>query len=166
MYGPIEKRFRQFPARRGVVMALLRYGLRIDKNGKVFCGDIELSPVKIGRAVGCDRRVVIDTAKMISEDRELLAVFSGLRPTAFVGGAAKALGFGLVEIRANPNSVGLVARVSKALADENIVIRQIVADDPDIYPEPKLSIVAGAKLSPKLIVKLQSIKGIERISLE
>ncbi|MEW5902483.1 MAG: amino acid-binding ACT domain protein [Acidobacteriota bacterium] len=147
-------------------MAMLRYGLRVDKGGKVFCGEIELSPVKIGRSVGCDRRVVIDTAKMISEDQGLLDVFSGLRPTAFVGGAAKSLGFGLVEIRADPNSVGLVAKVSKALADEKIVIRQIVADDPDIYPEPKLSIVAGGKLPPKLISKLQGIKGIERISLE
>jgi len=46
------------------------------------------------------------------------------------------------------------------------MIRQIVADDPEIYPEPKLTIVADRKLPPKLIAKLQAIRGIDRISLE
>lgn len=166
MYSPIENKFFAFPTRRSVAMTMLRYGLRVSKEGKVFCGDIELSPVKIGRAVGCDRRVVIDTAKMIAKDPELFTVFCGLRPTSFIGGGAKALGFGFVEIRADPNSVGLVAKVSKVLAKEGVMIRQIVADDPDIYPEPKLTIVTNRKLPPNVISELQKMKEIERISLE
>ncbi|MFH0817653.1 MAG: hypothetical protein V1909_03395 [Candidatus Micrarchaeota archaeon] len=166
MYSLIEKKLAPFPAKKGVAMAMLRYGLRVEKSGRIFCGDIELSPVKVGRALGCDRRVVIDTAKLISGDPRLFAIFSALRPTAFVGGAAKSLGIGFIEIRADPSSVGLVAKVAKAFADENVMIRQIVADDPEIYPEPKLSIVAGGKLTQKLIAKLQAIKGIDRISLE
>ncbi len=166
MYHLIEKKFRPFPARKSVAMAMLRYGFRVGKGGGLFCGDVELSPVKVGRAIGCDRRVVIDTAKMIADDPGLHAIFSSLRPTAFVGGAAKALGLGFLEIRADPSSVGLVAKVTKALADEGVMIRQIVADDPEIYPEPKLTIVAANKLSSKLIAKLQAVKGIDRISLE
>jgi uncharacterized protein len=166
MYPPIEKKLGQFPARKAVAMAMLRYGLRVEKNGALFCGDIELSPVKVGRAIKCDRRVVIETAKMIAKDSALYAIFSALRPTCFVGGAAKALGLGFIEIRAEPSSIGLVAKVTKALADNGIMIRQIVADDPLIYPEPKLTIITGRKLPPSVIAAVQKIKGIERISLE
>ena len=166
MYQLLEKKFAEFPSRRSVAMVMLRYGLRVSKDGKIFCGDIELSPIKVGRAVGCDRRVVIDTSKMIAKDNGLFQIFSGLRPTAFIGGDAKFLGLGFVEIRADPNSVGFIARVTKILANEKIKIRQIVADDPEIYPEPKLTIVTEGKLPPKIISELQKMKGIERISLE
>jgi predicted regulator of amino acid metabolism with ACT domain len=166
VYRPIEKEFKAFPSRRNVAMAMLRHGLRVSKNGEIFCGDIELSPVKIGRVVGCDRRVVIDTARMIAKDQGLFSIFSQLRPTLFVGGGARSLGFGFIEIRADPNSVGLVARVTKVLAREGIMIRQIVADDPEIYPEPKLTIVTNGKLPPKVIAEIQKMRDIDRISLE
>lgn len=166
MYSAIEEKFSAFPGRRAVAMAMLRYGLRVDKAGRLFCGGIGLSPVKVARAVGCDRRVAIDTAKMIAGDAELFSVFSGLRPTAFVGGAARKLGFGFIEINADPKAVGVVARITGLLAREGVMIRQVVADDPEIHPEPKLAIVTQGRLPPRVIEGLRKIRGVGRISLE
>ena len=145
---------------------MLRYGLRVSREGRISCGDIELSPVKLGRAVGCDRRVVVDTAQMIAHDPGLLQIFSGLRPTCFIGEGARALRFGFVEIRADPNAMGLVAKVTRVLAREGLLIRQIVADDPDIYPDPKLTIITDRKLTPKALLEIQKMKEVERISLQ
>ncbi|MFH1448730.1 MAG: amino acid-binding ACT domain protein [Candidatus Micrarchaeota archaeon] len=166
MYPLIEEKFNEFPSRRIIITVMLKYGLSVDEKGRIFCGQIEMSPVKIGRATGCDRRVVIETARMIAKDKGLYQIFSKLRPTSFIGEGAKNLGFGFIEIFADSIAVGIVARVTRILAKEGIMIRQIVADDPEIYPEPKLTIVTDKKLPSKVIPEIQKIRGIRRISLE
>ncbi|MFH1285917.1 MAG: amino acid-binding ACT domain protein [Candidatus Micrarchaeota archaeon] len=165
MYPALEEAFTRFPVRREVIEAMLRYGLSVSSNGNIFCGEIELAPAKIGRALKCDRRVVIDTAKMIAGDEKLFEIFSALKPTADIRGAAKKLGFDVIEVRANPNSVGIVADISRAIAKEGISIRQIIADDPEIYPDPKLTLVLNAHLPSEALERLRKVKGLERISL-
>jgi len=49
---------------------LLSYGLCI-KDGKIYCGNIELSFSKIARAIGVDRRVVMNTVETIEKNKEL-----------------------------------------------------------------------------------------------
>jgi hypothetical protein len=163
MYKTLEKSFEDSPGKRKVVESLLRYGLRVDEEGKIFCAEIELSPAKIARALAVDRRVVIDTGKMIAADDELYSIFSQLLPTAFIGRVADKLGFESIEIRAEPHQKGIVAQVASIIAGRGIVIRQIVADDPDIYPEPKLTLILEKRLDGATINKLRRIKGIEEI---
>ncbi|MFH2106635.1 MAG: regulator [Candidatus Micrarchaeota archaeon] len=163
MYQFLEDVFVHFPQRRKVAEVMLRYGLRIDENGNIFCGEIEIAPAKFARGINTDRRVVIETAKMIAKYEELYQIFSNLKPTAYIRGAAKQLGFEVLEIHADPHAAGIVSKVTELIAQAKIPIRQIVTDDPDIYPEPKLTIVLGKKMSGNLIAKLKSIKEIKRL---
>ena len=163
MYKALEKAFEESPGKKKVAEAMLRYGLRVDGEGRIFCAEIELSPAKMARALGVDRRVVIETGKMIAADDELYGIFSQLLPTAFIGKAASKLGFESIEIRAEPHQKGIVARVSAIVAERGIGIRQIVADDPDIYPEPKLTLILEKRLAGATIDKLRKAEGVKEI---
>jgi hypothetical protein len=163
MYKSLEKAFLESPSKRKIAEALLRYGLRIGSGGKIYCAEIELPPAKIARALNVDRRVVIETAGMILDNDELFGIFSELMPTAFMSKAASRLGFESIEIKAEPHAIGIVSKISKIISDEKICIRQIVADDPDVYPEPKLTIILEKKLSGNAIDKLRRVKGVKEI---
>jgi len=141
-----------------VVSALLRLGIRVDAKGKLYCDAIELAPAKMGRALSVDRRVVIETARDIAADPKLLAIFSSLIPIANVSHAAKYFGHDVIEIDADPNTTGLTAKVASILARHKVGIRQIIADDPDLYPEPKMMVVAEGKLPRKAVEELRSLR--------
>ena len=162
MLSYVEERFAGQRAKLRVVAAFLRIGIRVDGNGRIFCDTIELAPAKAARALGVDRRVVIETAKEIAADRELSQVFSGLSPVANVSKAAKLFGHDVIEINADPNTMGLVAKVSGVLARHKVGIRQIIADDPDLYPEPKISVVVDGKLPQKALSELRGL-GVDSI---
>jgi len=141
-----------------VVSALLRLGIRVDAKGKLYCDAIELAPAKMGRALSVDRRVVIETARDIAADPKLLAIFSSLIPIANVSHAAKYFGHDVIEIDADPNTTGLTAKVASILARHKVGIRQIIADDPDLYPEPKMMVVAEGKLPRKAVEELRMLR--------
>ena len=166
MLKMLEKFFENARGRRIVATELLRLGLKVDGKGKIYVGNIELPPAKIARALHVDRRVVIDTAKAIADDDKLLQIFYRLEARAFISNAAKELGFDSIEIRANPKAKGIVATVTKVLADNGIVIRQIISDDPDLFPDPVLSIIIDSKLNAKTIKKLKELKFAQSILIK
>jgi predicted regulator of amino acid metabolism with ACT domain len=143
----------------------MRLGVRVDSKGKLYTDTIELAPAKIARALGVDRRVVIETARDLAADSELFQIFSVLAPTANVSRAARVLGHDVIEIDADPNTMGLVGKVTSILARHKVVIRQIIADDPDLYPEPKMHIVIDGKLPPGALSDLRSLR-VESISFK
>ncbi|VVC02172.1 Uncharacterised protein [uncultured archaeon] len=153
----LEEHFAGQRAKIQVVSQLLRLGIRVDEAGGLYCDTIELAPVKVGRAIGVDRRVVIETAKEIARDENLFQVFSNLAPIANVAKVARLLGHDVVEINADPHSVGVVAKVSAVLARNKVTIRQIIADDPDLYPEPKMRVVVDGKLPQKAAGELRAL---------
>ena len=59
----IEQFFKNARGRQLVSTSFLQLGLKVDTKGKILVGSIEIPPAKIARALGVDRRVVIDTAK-------------------------------------------------------------------------------------------------------
>lgn len=166
MYPILESAFSCFPMRKRVAETVLRYGLSVDKEGTIYCGKIEMSPAKIARALDLDRRVVMETARMISAIPELQGIFGRLEPTSFIAGAAKHLGFEVIIIEAEPHAVGIIGKATNIIADAKIVIRQVVADDPDIYPNPKLTIVLEKPLPASALSKLRKMKEISRLSIE
>ncbi len=166
MYAKIENEFANFPARKIVVETILKYGLSVNKKGNIYCAEIELTPTKIAKALKIDRRVVIETAKQIAKNNELYEIFSTLRPTAFIARSARKLGFEVLEIEAEPHEKGIIKNITELISGAGINIRQIVADDPDIYPNPKLTIVLENALSGSIIEKLKQNKKIFRISFE
>ncbi len=161
----LESFFENARGRKLVAVEFLRLGLRVDGSGKIYVGMVEIQPAKIGRALGVDRRVVIETAKAIADDDELLPIFYRLEPRAFIGNAAKVLGFDTIEIHANPKKKGIVAGVTTVLADEGITIRQVISDDPDLFPEPVLTIIIDGKLEATVIKRLKELKFAESISV-
>jgi predicted regulator of amino acid metabolism with ACT domain len=166
MYPILEDAFLRYPMRKRVAELLLKYGLRIDKKATIYCGEIEMSPAKIARGLGVDRRVVLETAQMIVEVKELFNIFSGLVPKAFVSGVARHLGFEVLEIESEPHAIGIISAVTSIISEEGICIRQVVADDPDIYPNPKLTVILEKRLPGRALVKLRALKSIRRLTIE
>jgi len=166
MVDILGKPFDNARGRKLVATEFLRLGLKVDGKAKVYVGQIEVPPAKIGRALGVDRRVVIETARAIAADDRLLHIFYKLEPRAFMGNAARELGFDTIEIKADPKKSGIVAAVTKVLADEGVMIRQIISDDPDLFPNPVLTIIVNGKVSAKTIKLLKSLKFATEISIK
>lgn len=166
MFKTIEKHFRRSSAGRLVAESFLRHGISVNSNGGIFCGPYEMAPAKIARGLGMDRRVVIAVARQISSHEDLRSIFSKLQPRAFIGDGARKLGFGSIEISADPHAAGIVSQVTALLASSKITIRQIIADDPELFPEPKLNIVVDGKLPSRVLGKLRKLPFAEKITIK
>jgi len=165
MWSQISDRLTEYPGRQKVARALVELGLSIRQENKIFCGGIELSDVKIARYLGVDRRTVRDTAQLIASDPTLKRVFEKLKPAGpFLADVAKFLGYSVIEIYADPHTVGVVAQAASLVAQESIAIRQAVADDPDLTPDPKLTLVVEKEPSGTTLQKLLKIPGVAKIS--
>lgn len=163
MWRKIYSTFRKFPAQQKVVEAMLSYGLSI-KNGKIYCGDIELSISKMARALDVDRRVIVNTIETISESRELSQLFENLSPTANFRDAAAIMEWGVIEIIPKDASMpGILAGVADIIAEENISIRQAIVDDYMIAEEPKLYIITEEPLSPETVAKIKKVRGVKGV---
>ncbi|MBS3069004.1 hypothetical protein J4441_01430 [Candidatus Micrarchaeota archaeon] len=162
----LEDFFARAHGRKIVAAEMLRLGMRVDPNGRIYFGSIETPPAKIARALGIDRRVVIETAKDIAEDARLLQIFSRLQPRAFIADAAKSLGCDAIIIRAEAKKKDIVYSVTKVLSQERVLIRQIVTDDPYIYPDPVLTIIIDGHLRPQVIKKLRELSFADSITIK
>ena len=165
MWRQISDRLKEYPGRQKVARALVELGLSIKEGPTIHCGGIELSDVKIARYLGVDRRTVRDTAQLIFTDPLLKPVFERVRPAGpFLADVARFLGYSVIEIYADPHTVGIVAQAATLIAQENIAIRQAVADDPDLTPEPKLTLVVEKEPSGTILQRMLKIPGVIKIS--
>ncbi|MHC1598165.1 MAG: hypothetical protein ACXQS3_06350 [Candidatus Methanofastidiosia archaeon] len=165
MWGDIEQYFRSSPKRREVASLFLMLGLSCNEDLKVYCQEIEVPIKKIADMLGIDRRVVTDTVRDIMANDKMRNVFTNLKPRAFLRDAASALNYGVVEIEASSETVGIVAGVSALIAEEGISIQQAVADDPILFPEPKLTIVTDKKIPPHVFEKILKVNGVKKVSI-
>ncbi len=165
MWNKVERYFGNHPIRKKVAALFLMYGLSIKDNEKVYCNEVEISYTSIARALDIDRRVVKETVRMILKNEELSSVFKNLSSVAFYNEVAKRMHFGVVEIYAEASTIGIVAKVSAMISQENISIRQIVADDPTLFPEPKLTIITEKKVPGELLDHFLNVEGVKRVSI-
>jgi len=164
MWRQISERLKDYPGRLRVAKVLVELGLSI-RDGSIFCGDIEQSELKMARAIGVDRRTVKETAEFIESEPVLKAVFRGLKPAGpFLPNVAKYLGYRVIEIYADPHEVGIVAEATSLISKERISIRQAVADDPDLTPEPKLTLVVEKEPSGEALQKMLKIPGVTKLA--
>ena len=162
----MEKWFSRRKAGLSVVRLMVEYGIRIDGSGKYYIGDVELTDNAIARAAGVDRRVVRETAKFLLSNPELKSIFLKLKPAGpSLVDVAPQLGFTVIKLYADPHSPGIIASVSSILAKYGLVIRQALADDPDLYPNPALTIVVEGKIPAQALEKLQGLKCIRSFSI-
>jgi predicted regulator of amino acid metabolism with ACT domain len=165
LWKQISERLKEYPGKLKVAKALVELGLSVREGPKIYCGGIELSDVKIARHLGVDRRTVRDTAQLIFSDPILKSVFERLRPAGpFLADAARYLGYSVIEIYADSHSVGIIAQATSLIAQENISIRQALADDPDLTPEPKLTLVVEKEPSGAILQRMLKIPGVLKIS--
>ncbi|OYT33665.1 amino acid-binding ACT domain protein [Archaeoglobales archaeon ex4484_92] len=162
MWKKIVEKFEKYPSQIAVAREFLRLGISI-KNGKAYCGPIELVPTKIAEAIGVDRKVVIAAMQNIENDEELRKVFSCIKPVANITEVARILGFGVLEVYAESQKVGIVAGVSSVLAREGISIRYILAEDPELSVESKLTIVTETKIPGRLVDDILKVEGVEKV---
>ncbi|MEM3055523.1 MAG: amino acid-binding protein [Candidatus Bathyarchaeia archaeon] len=166
MWNNIKKHLENYPERLKVARILVENGLSVRK-GKVYLNEIEIPPVRIARVAGVDRRTVNETISIIGANRELRLIFEGLRSAGHsLKEIARHLDFGVVEITpVDARIPGILANAAMILAKSGLSIRQAIVDDPELSPEPKLTLIAEKKIPGELIPKLLKIKGVAKVSV-
>src|SRR5712691_3299951 len=145
MWGRIRVLFESHPERLQVAKFLLQNGFSV-KEDKIYVNRVEVPTLKVARAVGVDRRTVNETIRAMSLDREIKMVFSKLESAGpSLRAVAKEMGLGMVEITASdPDRVGILANASRVLAEHGMSIGQALVDDPEMNPDPKLTLIGDS----------------------
>ena len=166
MWDSISERLKNYPERLAVARALVENGLGV-RNGKIFCNEIDIPIVRVARVARVDRRTVIETLETIAHDPQLEDLFKHIRSAGLsLREMAKPLGLGVVEITPDdPKTVGILASSSSIIAEAGISIRQALVDDPELNPEPRLTLVTEKKIPGDLIPRILKVKGVESVSV-
>src|ERR1700730_11735782 len=143
---------------------MLEYGIRVSGDGKLFVGGLEVDYSALARDAGTDRRVVKQTAAKIRSHPFLFSIFSGVTPIgASLLHVVSSIGCSAIIIEADPRAAGVISRVTGILAKHGTVIRQALADDPDMVHDARLTlIVEGSRGCPAIVelVRLEMVLGI------
>jgi predicted regulator of amino acid metabolism with ACT domain len=166
MWNSLKKHLEGYPERLKVVRILVENGLSA-RDGKVYLNQIEIPPVRIARAAGVDRRTVNETLNTIKANRELRLIFEELRPAGHsLKEIAKPLNLGVVEITpVDAKTAGILAKSATILARAGLSIRQAIVDDPELSPEPKLTLIVEKKIPGELISELLKITGVAKVAV-
>ncbi len=166
LWKKIKQYFENAPSKLKISKALVELGLRIGEDGKIYCGTIELTATKIAKSLNVDRRIVKETAEAILSDDTLRHLFMNLKPAGpLLKDVAPYLGYGVIEIRAKPAAIGIIAATSTLIAKEGISIRQILAEDAEIYPDPKLIIITEKPIPGDLLSKILKIPTVTNVTI-
>jgi len=164
MWKRIQVLFETHPERLRVAEFLLKNGFAVRGN-RIFVSEVEVPTLKV--AVGVDRRTVSETIRAIDRDRKVRTVFPKIESAGpSLRATAKQLGLGVVEITAdNPNKVGILASASRVLAEHGIGIRQALVDDPELNPDPKLTLIGDRVIPGKAIPLILKIPAVAKVSI-
>lgn len=166
MWKKIRTLFETHPERLQVARFLLQNGLSV-KDDKIFVNQVELPILKLARVVGVDRRTVNETIRAINLDKEIKMIFSGLESAGpSLRAVAKQMGLGVVEITSdNPREIGILANTARILAEHGISIRQALVDDPEMTPDPKLTLIGDRVIPGKAIPLILKVRGVAKVSV-
>lgn len=149
-----------------VARKIVKLGLRVDPNGKIYCEDVEISDMALSRAVNVDRRSIKSTVDVILADDELSEIFGSIMPAgALLKKVAKNLEFGVVEIEADASNSGILAQATQLISSYDISIRQAHAGDPELEEIPKLTVITDKSIPGELFSKFLEIEGVKRVSI-
>jgi predicted regulator of amino acid metabolism with ACT domain len=166
MWNNVKKYFEEHPERLKVTRILIENGLSV-RNGRIYLNEIEIPPIRIARAAEVDRRTVKETLNAIKSNRELRLIFEDIRSAGHsLKEIAKHLNLGVVEITPiDAKLPGILANSAMILAKNGLSIRQAIVDDPELSPEPKLTLIAEKKIPGELIPELLNVKGVAKVSV-
>jgi len=166
MWSNIAKHLEDHQERLAVARLLVETGLSI-RDGRIYCNQIEIPTVRIAQAARVDRRTVTKTIQTVSSNPKLKDIFTHMRSAGLsLREIAKHLGLGVLEITPDdPHAIGILAKASTMIAEENISIRQAIVDDPELSPEPRLTLITEKELPGDLIPRLLRVPGIAKVSI-
>jgi len=166
MWPNIRRQFERQVARPEIVRKMIECGMRVSDDEKVYVDDVQVDYTAIANAVNVDRRVVKQTAQQIRRNRYLYSLFSMTKPlgTSLVGLVSQ-LGYTAIIIEADPKSPGVMAGVAEILSRHGMVVRQAVAEDPEMVPDAKMTLVVEGQLTGNAIDELQSLKVVRSIKI-
>ncbi len=168
MWREIVEYFHESPQRLKVAQAIVRHGFNIEKPGVIRCGPIRVPLKAIGDALGIDRRTVRATTEDICQNDQLCEFFKRLQPAGpSLEKVREVLGYGVLTIFVeSPENAGILSEVTSTIAGYGISIRQVLAEDIDIYEEPCLKVITHEPLPGRVIETLTAIKGVSRVIIE
>lgn len=159
----IEKRLSGRGAQQRVADFFLKRGIHVSEEGRLFLAGIELSDIKVARAIDVDRRLIKVTVNSILKDEKLKKIFTKLSSTPLLRDVAPELGFGAIEIiPTNASGKGIVADVTGIITDADIAIRQVIAEDP-MFENAELTIVTERPIPRTLIDKILDVEGVKKV---
>jgi len=166
MWPAIRKQFPRQQARPEVVRKMIECGMRVSDDDKLFVGDVEQDYTSVARAAGVDRRVVKQTVQQVRGNRYLYSIFSKTKPlgTSLVSLVSQ-LGYNAVVIEADPKSPGVMAAVAEILSRRGMVVRQALADDPDMVDDARLTLVVEGQLAGGAIEELGRLSVVKSLKI-
>ncbi len=166
MWDAIKRHFEGHSERLRIARVLVENGLSA-RNGKICLNQIEIPPVRVARVAGVDRRTVLETLHVIEATPELKMIFEEIQPAgASLKEIAKHLNLSVVEITVvDPKAHGILANSATILTKGGLGIRQAIVDDPELSPEPKLTLIVDKKIPGELIPELLKIEGVAKVSV-
>lgn len=166
MWPTIAAEFANQSARLRVVRKMFEYGIRVSRDGELFIGGLEIDYSALARDVGADRRVVKQTAMKIAQDRFLFSIFSVVSPvgTSLLN-LVSAIGYSAIIIEADPRAPGVLSEVAALLAAHDVVVRQALADDPDMVQDARLTLIVEGRLEGELIEGLEALETVRGVTV-
>lgn len=166
MWSKVVKHLGNHPERLAVAKKLIENGLNI-KDGKIYLNEIEIPFIGIARAANVDRRTVVRTIKDIESNPELKVLFRNLRSAGHsLREVARHIGLGVIEITPTDAKIpGILAGAATILSNRSISIRQALVDDPELSPEPRLTLIAERKIPGEVVSEVLKLKGVSKVSV-
>ncbi len=166
MWPQIKAEFERQVVRPAVVRKMIECGMRVSDDEKIYVGDIEVDYLAVARAVGVDRRVVKQTAHQIRTSQYLYSIFSKTKPlgTSLVD-LVSLLGYSAIVVEADPKSPGVMAVVAEILSRHGMVVRQAVAEDPEMVPDAKLTLVVEGQITGQAMEELHGLMVVRSIKI-
>jgi predicted regulator of amino acid metabolism with ACT domain len=166
MWNAIKRHFEGHTERLRVARVLVENGLSA-KNGEIYLNQIEIPPIRIARVAEVDRRTVNETLSVIKSDPELRLIFREIRPAGHsLKEIAKYMNLGVVEITpVDAKMPGILAGSAMVLTKGGLGIRQAIVDDPELSPEPKLTLITDKKIPGELIPALLKVDGVAKVGV-
>jgi len=166
MWRNIKKEFSRQIVRPDVVRKMIQCGMRVSDDMKIYVDDVEVDYTAVARAVDVDRRVVKQTAEQIRKSRYLYSLFSNIRPLgASLADVVSQLGYSAIVIEADPKSSGVMAAVAEILSRNGMVVRQALADDPEMVDDARMTLVVEGQLSGQTIAELNGLKLVKSLKI-
>jgi len=167
MFDEIMEKFADSPSQQQVIRLLLERGFSVSDEGRVVSGGIEIPNTGIAREIDVDRRVVDATTDAILDDPELRRIFQNISAIPSLMDLAPVLDLTVLTVTVDDaEATGIVARVTGAIAEQDITIRQVISDDPEFSDEAKLYVITAEELPGELINEIRAMTFVRKIELE